>query len=63
MLVSGGLEEADYQRIRLEMWEANRRSVFTFSALATVMFSAMTLLSFLLRSLERMHLYMRCARW
>ena len=62
MLSSAGLTEADYQRIRLEMWEANRRSVFTFSALATVMFAAMTVLSFLLETLAKMHiLYAVCA--
>lgn len=57
-----GVREADYQRIRLEMWEANRRSVCTFSAIAAVMFAAMLVMSFLLESLKKMHwLYAVCA--
>lgn len=62
MLSSAGLAEEDYQRIRMEMWEANRRSVFTFSSIATVMFAAMTVMSFLMASLEAFRpLYVVCA--
>lgn len=62
MFTTAGLPEADYQRIRPEMWEANRKSVCAFSAMASVMFAAMTVLSFLVGSLRNMCvLYILCA--
>ena len=54
MMISAGLDEADYQRIRLEMWAANQRSVTTFSAVAAALLLAMSVLSFVVPSLAEM---------
>ena len=62
MLSSAGLSEKDYQRIRLEMWEANRKSVCVFSAMGGSMFIIMAILSIFVGSLFNMRvLYVLCA--
>ncbi len=62
MVVTGGLEKQEYQAVRGEVWETNRRNIFAFCIIAAVFFALMALLTLMNPALRAYRpLYLICA--